>query len=96
MIIHIALFKWRKNISRKDILQIMDDVLSMKGKIKEIIDLSCGRNFSKWSKGYTHAVVVKVKDKKALDKYRKHPIHIPIAKRIEELEQDSIGIDFKI
>lgn len=96
MIIHIALFKWKDNISEKQIHKIMADIRSLKSKITEVIDLYCGENFSQWSKGYTHAVIVKVQDRQSLDAYRDHPDHVPIAKEVETLEQDSIGIDFEV
>lgn len=96
MIIHIALFKWRDDVSEEDIERVIDDLKLLKGKINEIIDLYCGRNFSKWSKGYTHAVIVKVQNTEALDNYRNHLAHVPIAKKIEELEQDSVGIDIEV
>lgn len=96
MVIHIALFKWRDDVSEKDISQVMADIKSLKGKINGITELYCGKNFSKWSKSYTHAVIVKVKDREALEVYRNHPRHIPVAKRVEELEKDSIGIDIEI
>ena len=96
MIIHIALFKWRDDVLEKDINQVLDDIWLLKVTIKEIVDLYCGRSFSRWSKGYTHAVIVKVKDKKALESYRNHPFHVSVAKKVEELEKDSIGIDLEV
>lgn len=73
----------------------MDDIKNLKPEIPEIINISCGENFSRWNEGYTHAVVVKVKNRTALDAYRMHPTHQPIAKRIETMEARSIGIDFE-
>jgi hypothetical protein len=96
MVVHIALFKWRDDVLEEEIDYIMGEIQSLKEKITGIIELYCGKNLSKWSKGYTHAVIVKVKDKEALDAYRNHPAHIPIAKKVEELEEDSIGIDIEV
>jgi hypothetical protein len=96
MVIHIALFKWRSDVPKKDIIQVMNDISLLKERISEVIDLYCGENFSKWAKNYTHAVIVKVESKEKLNVYRNHPDHIIVAKRVEELEEDSIGIDFEI
>ena len=96
MIIHIALFKWRTGVSEEEIVRVMGEIQSLKEKINEVTELYCGKNFSKWSKNYTHAVIVKVKDREALEAYRSHPLHLPVAKRMEELEEDSIGIDVEI
>jgi len=94
MIIHIALFKWKKEANPEEIDEIMNELRSLK-KLDCVEDLYCGENFSKWANGYTHAIVGKFKDKESLEKYRKDPKHIPIAKKIEKLEADSIGIDFE-
>ena len=93
MIIHIALFKWRASVSEEEINRVMGEIQSLKEKINEVIELYCGENSSKWSKNYTHAVIVRVKDREALEVYRNHPSHLSVAKRVEELEEDSIGID---
>lgn len=96
MIIHIALFKWKSHVSEQEIDWVMREIKELKDKIPEVIDLYCGKNFSQWSKDYTHAVVVKVKDRESLSAYRSHPSHIPVAKKVEESEIDSIGIDFEV
>lgn len=95
MVTHIALFRWKKDVSQGEIDQIMYDIKNLKDQIGEVVDLYCGENFSKWNEGYTHAVVVKTKTRKDLDAYRKHSAHIPVAKKVEELEDHSIGIDFE-
>lgn len=95
MIIHIALFKWKENIPGEEIKLLMDELKSLKAKIPEVIELYAGENFSKWNEGYTHAVIVKTKTKQDLQSYRSHPAHLPVAKKVEEMEEKSIGIDFE-
>lgn len=73
----------------------MGDIKSLKDQIDEVIDLYAGENFSKWNDGYTHAAVVITKSREDLDAYRAHPSHIPVAERVKELEDHSIGIDFE-
>lgn len=63
--------------------------------IQGIESIRCGRNFSKHIKGFTHAVVVTARNKVALDAYRNHPSHLVVARKIEEMEEDGIGIDFE-
>ncbi len=96
MIIHIALFKWKESASQEDIDVVMSEIIALKAEIKEIIEISCGDNFSQWSKGYTHAVVVKLNNKNSLEVYRSHPFHKRIVDRIEKIEEDSLGFDFEI
>lgn len=96
MVIHIALFKWRADASQKGISRAINEIRLLKEKIPEIIDLYCGENFSKWSGGYTYAVIVKTKNRQSLDIYRKHPAHVFVVKIIEKLEEDSLGIDIEV
>jgi len=96
MVIHIALFKWRKDASQDTIERAMADVRVLKDKIDGIIEIYCGNNFSPWSGGFTHAVIVQAKDKEALDDYRKHPDHVDVAQRIEKMEEKSLGVDFEV
>ncbi|MBI3190615.1 Dabb family protein [archaeon] len=95
MIIHIALFCWKDAISNDEIEKSLEDVRSLKNKVGGLIDVKCGENFSKWNEGFTHAVVVLAKDRTSLDAYRKHPFHEDVARRIDKMEEKSIGIDFE-
>lgn len=96
MIVHIALFKWKKGVTKERIEKALDDVRALKTKCKGVIDIMCGENFSKWSEGYTHAVVVLAKDREALQGYRDHPLHKVVAKEIESMEEgNGIGVDFE-
>ena len=95
MIVHIALFKWKDEVSAEDIEHVMVDVRGLKDKVEGIIDIFCGRNFSVWNKGFTHALVVLTVDQLALDIYRKHPSHQEIVQKTDRMEADSIGMDFE-
>ncbi len=95
MIVHIAVFKWRSNVKKSDVDKILLNVSNLKTKIPGIIDIRCGENFSKHSKGFTHAVVVTAKNNNALQAYREHPEHKIVADKIEKMEEDGMGVDFK-
>ena len=96
MIIHIALFKFKPEISKEEIDNSMNEVRALKKKIPQIIEIFAGENFSKHSKGFTHAIVIKFNSNKGIDLYRSHPDHKPIADRLDQVEEDSIGIDFEV
>lgn len=95
MIVHIALFRWRENISQEQINGLMRSISNLKNKIPDVVSLYAGENFSKWNEGYTHAVVVTTRTRSGLDSYRNHPAHIPVAKAVDKMEEQSIGIDFE-
>ncbi|NEO56005.1 MAG: Dabb family protein [Okeania sp. SIO3B5] len=97
MIIHIVLFKWQPDISAESITSVMSALKGMKGKVPEIIDLSCGNNFSELSQGFHNALVVQFKDKAALDAYAKNAHHQEIIKTlIKPILADKITIDYEV
>ena len=96
MIIHIALFKFKPDISKEEVGGVIEGVRDLKNKIPQVIELFAGDNFSKHSQGFTHAIVIKFKSKEDIDAYRAHPSHKPIVDKLEEIEEDSIGIDFEV
>ena len=96
MIIHIALFKFKEEIPKEQVETIMGEIRNFKDKIPPIVEIYAGENFSRHSQGFTHAIVIKFQSSEDLDAYRAHTDHKPIADKLEEMEEDSIGIDFKI
>ncbi|PIR87544.1 MAG: stress protein [Candidatus Harrisonbacteria bacterium CG10_big_fil_rev_8_21_14_0_10_45_28] len=95
MIVHIALFKWKVGTSEEKIENILADVKALKKGRVGIQDILVGKNYHKEAKGFTHGVVVLAENQEVLDGYRKHPQHGEIVKDIEEIEEDSLGFDFK-
>ncbi|ABG50118.1 Stress responsive alpha-beta barrel [Trichodesmium erythraeum IMS101] len=97
MIVHIVLFKWNSDTSTETIASVMSALRGMKGKVPEIIDLSCGDNFSELSQGFQNGLVVQVKDKAALDAYAKNSIHQQIIQTlIKPILADKITIDYEV
>lgn len=95
MIIHIALFKWKEGTTQETIEDALDQIKQLKHKCNGIIDIFCGKNYHKESKGLTHGIVIIAKDQNALDEYRHHPEHKIIAKNTEAIDEDGLGFDFK-
>ncbi len=95
MVIHIALFRWKPEFGEADIDAVMADIRRLKQQIPEVIDLTSGVNFGPYSEGYTHAVVVTLKDRNALATYRDHTMHRPVAEAVDRMYEQSIGIDFE-
>lgn len=94
MIVHIALFAWKPGVSAREIEEAVGDVRALKNRVRGLIDIRCGENFSKWNDGFTHAFVVTAEDQAALDAYRAHPDHKKVAARLDAMESKSIGFDF--
>jgi len=94
MLVHIAIYKWKPGTTEAKVLQAFEEIKLLKRKVPGLHSIYCGKNFSKFSEGFTHAIVVLAENQQALDAYRKHPGHEKAAKIIEEMEESGIGIDF--
>jgi Stress responsive A/B Barrel Domain len=96
MIEHIVLFQWMEIASREARDNAMVELRQLKNKIPEILDLSCGENFSDSAKRYTHGLVVRFKDRAALQAYLAHPEHERVVQKfIKPFRNDILALDYE-
>lgn len=94
MQIHIALYHWKEGTSESQVNEALELISQLKNKVDGIVEISCAKNESKYNEGYTHVILVRGRDAKALADYRDHPDHNLAAKIIESMEEKGIGVDF--
>jgi hypothetical protein len=94
MQIHIALYQWKEGTPQEKIDEALSQIAALEHKIDGIVEISCARNDSKYAEGYTHVILVRGRDAKALADYRAHPDHEVAATLIESMEEKGIGVDF--
>jgi hypothetical protein len=94
MYIHVAIFKWKEGVSRIDVENALDMVRGVSKRVPGIQAIYCGPNTSRWSQGFTDAVVVLGESQAAIDAYRADELHTDAAKLIDAMELDGIGVDF--
>lgn len=94
MNIHIALYKWKETVTPKQITQALKEVEALASQVPGIFDIATGENTSKYSEGYTHAILVRGESQAAIDVYRNHPDHAKVAAVVEAIEDKGIGVDF--
>lgn len=95
MNIHVALYRWKPNVSEHQISQAFSVIENLTSKIPGIIEISTGANTSVYNEGYTHVILVRGESSAAINQYRLHPDHILAAHMIDEIEDHGIGIDLK-
>jgi heme-degrading monooxygenase HmoA len=95
MNVHIALYKWKSNVSEEEISQALRDVEALAPKVPGIIEISTAKNLSKYSEGYSHVILVRGNTQAAIDAYRAHPDHVAVADKIDSMEDQGIGVDFE-
>jgi len=97
MIEHIVLFRWNNATSEEAIESVLAELRGLKNKIPGIVDLSCGANFCDRAKGYTHGLVVRFKDRAALETYGPHPEHQRVVQNlIKPIAADILALDYEI
>ncbi len=76
------------------IQETLEAIASLESKIPGIVEISCAKNTSEYSEGYTHVILVRAESQMAIDAYRNHPDHMRIAGEIGAMEEHGIGVDF--
>lgn len=94
MNIHVAIFRWKPGVTEVEIDAALRDVAALQPKIPGVVEISCGKNMSRYGDGYTHVVLVRGESEAAIEAYRKHPDHVIVANRIDAMEDHGIGVDF--
>ena|SRR5579859_485228 len=96
MVEHIVLFRWTEGASQEAINTAMAELRQLKDKISSIVDLSCGENFADVTEEHTHGLVVRFKDRDALEAYLAHPEHQRVVqKSINPIRADILVFDYE-
>jgi diphthamide synthase (EF-2-diphthine--ammonia ligase) len=97
MIEHLVLFQWQEQASDDEIEAVIEALRGLKERIPGIVELSCGENFSERSQGFQHGLVVRLKDRAALEAYFPHPEHQKIVQNlIKPILAQIISVDYEI
>lgn len=97
MIEHIVLFRWTPEALPEAIGQAMSGLRALKGQIPGVQDLTCGENFSARSQGFTHALVVRLDNRAALEAYGPHPAHQRVVQEfIAPISADILAVDYEV
>ena len=94
MIKHIVCFKLKKGESAEKAAEILR---SMKGKVKEIIDIEVGVDFLKSERSYDVILQVVLNDETALNAYQNDTYHCSVVKEyMHKVRETSVAIDYYI
>ena len=93
MTTHILLAKWKPTVSDADVQKLFHSIEELRVPIPQILSCQAGENFSTYSMGFTHAVVLTFANRDALQHYLRHPAHRPVVDLWNQLQEQWIGID---
>jgi hypothetical protein len=97
MVEHVVLFKLKTDATPEQTNAAVEALKGLKGQIDGIVDLTCGRNFSERSQGYEIGLVVRFRDRTALEAYIPHPAHRGVVEKyIHPIREAVIVVDYEI
>lgn len=94
MITHIVCFKLRER-SEENAQKTKDVLMSMEGKIKQLLHLEVGVDVLHAERSYDVVLICKFDSMDDLDEYQVHPVHQDIVKYIKSVGEASVSVDFE-
>jgi hypothetical protein len=79
---------------REELDDLLADLRELPGKVEEIAALSAGRLLNESS--LDAALCVDVSDADALQRYRDHPEHQPVVRRLREVALEIVVADYEL
>lgn len=93
--VHLAIYRWKPNAPITEIEDSLNDLRAISKDIPAIQFLTWGRNTSRYSEGFSHAITIVANDAVAIEQYRQHPLHRPVTQLLDVWEETGIGVDFE-
>jgi hypothetical protein len=95
MIRHIVMTKIKEEY-KDEIPGIIESYYGMKGQIDGLLEVESGADFLHSERSFDIALVTLFDSKESLEAYQKHPVHLPIKKRLHEIRCGTVACDYEI
>jgi hypothetical protein len=95
MINHVVLMKFKPGVGEVDIEELEKMLDELPNKIIEIHAYEFGRDRLRSKRSYDFALTAIFANLEALNRYRKHPDRIPVARKIQEITESIATVDFE-
>ncbi len=96
MVLHVFLFKWKKEATPAQKMRAAEEINAFQGKIPGLLETSYRENTSPHSQGFTHGGVMKFSNPQALRDYFPHPIHQELLEWLMPLLETAAELDYEI
>ena len=94
MIVHIVCFKYKSDIDDDARTRHRERLRALRD-IDGILDLQVGEDIVRSSRSYDTGLVIRFRDRAALDAYQIHPRHVPVAQFGPSSCERVIAVDFE-
>lgn len=94
MVKHIVMYKLKEptEINKQ---ALKEKFLSMKGKIDLLVDIQSGVDVIKSQRSFDVVLECVFNSMEDLDKYRVHPVHIPVMEYVKSVVEKSHSVDYE-
>lgn len=93
MLKHIVCFKLKEG---EDVQKAYETLLSMSGKVPQIINIEVGKDFLKSPRSFDIALTVTLADRAALEAYQADPYHVSVVKKhMHAVVEKSVAVDYE-
>jgi hypothetical protein len=94
MLNHVVLMKFKPDVSEEDIRSLERALDDLPNKILEIKMYEFGRNTLPSGRSYDFALIALFANPGALERYLKHPDHVPVAAKVQSMCSNVATVDF--
>ena len=94
MIRHVVFFKFKKRVREVEITDLEQGLAALPSAIPEILSYEFGRDVVRSERSYDFALVSSFKDLESMQRYQKHPEHQVVLKKVNELCESVLAVDF--
>lgn len=94
MIVHIVLVKQRDDLTADERQELTNAIASLQS-VRGVQQFSYGPDISGRSKGYTHAAVIYLADRDALQAYQVDPDHVRVVRVLDRLAPEKLVVDYE-
>ena len=95
MISHVVLMKFKPGVSEVDIEELEKLLNELPNQITEIHAYEFGRDLLRSARSYDFALTALFANLEALNRYQKNPHHMPVARKMAEISENVVTVDFE-
>jgi hypothetical protein len=94
MLKHLVFFKFKQGIGEEEIADLGKSLAALPPVIPEILSYEFGRDVVRSERSYDLALVSTFKDLEAMQHYQKHTDHQVVLKKVNDLCESVLVVDF--
>ena len=94
MLKHVVFFKFKQGVAEAEIVDLEKSLAELPPVIPEILSYEFGRDVVRSKRSYDLALVSTFKDLDSLHRYQKHPDHLVVLKKVNDLCESVLAVDF--